>query len=256
MGGPERRGEGEGRGQGTGPSTGPGSPPDAFDRALARAPVAVAFEVEVASGVGAAWAALTAVEAWPRWHRGIDFAVLRGDHPAPGVRLHWKGDGMRIRSVVTTVIPPGRHAARQAGSQGAGGPGVGPGAGHDPPRHGALSAPDLPPSGEARLEWSLSMLGGRGAQRWTLAPVHPPAGGLVSGRGEAEPGELPSPRVRIRLEEWWSGVSPRLLRGTLQRTLHVARSAWLARLRDHLESGASPSPPSSSPDPPAPPPSP
>lgn len=218
-----RQGDGgEGRGRGAGPSTGPALPPDPFDRALARAPVAVAFEVEVASGVGAAWAALTAVEAWPRWHRGIDFAVLRGDHPEPGVRLHWKGDGMRIRSVVTTAIPP---------SSGGGSP------------------------GEARLEWTLSMLGGRGAQRWTLAPVHPPARGLDSEGGDAEPGDLPSPRARIRLEEWWTGVSPRLLRGTLQRTLDVARSAWLARLRDHLESGASPSP-SSSPDSPAPTPSP
>jgi uncharacterized protein YndB with AHSA1/START domain len=144
----------------------------AFDRAHARAPVSVALEVDLPVPPERAWATLVRVERWPLWHPGVEVAVLRADVPAPGVRLDWRADGMRIRSVVLQA---------------------------DSPR---------------RLEWSLRMLGGRGAQRWTLTPS---PGGVTA----------------VRLEEWWTGVAPVLLRRTLQRTLVVARTVWLERLRDH-----------------------
>lgn len=144
----------------------------AFDRALARAPVSVALEVDLPVPPERAWSTLVRVERWPLWHPGVEVAVLRADAPAPGVRLDWRVDGMRIRSMVLEA---------------------------DPPR---------------RLEWSLRMLGGRGAQRWTLT---------------SSPGGTTS----VRLEEWWTGVAPHLLRRTLQRTLVVARTVWLERLRDH-----------------------
>jgi len=61
------------------------------------------------------------------------------------------------------------------------------------------------------LELQSQMLGALGGQRWTLEPLE--------GGGS-----------RIRLEEWWEGVLPFLLRWTLRRTLRVARIAWLDRL--------------------------
>jgi len=141
---------------------------------MARSPVSVALEVDLAASPEEAWAALVRVERWPRWHPGVEVAVLRADAPAPGVRLDWRADGMRIRSVVLAAQAP------------------------------------------VHLEWTLRMMGGRGAQRWTLAPA------LRGG-------------TTVRLEEWWTGLAPRLLRRTLQPTLDVARAAWLARLRDHLD---------------------
>lgn len=163
------------------PHPAPGShrpDPAVFERALDRAPVSVALEVDVAAPAEEVWARLVAVNRWPIWHPGIDFAVLRAPSPAPGARLDWRGDGLRIRSVVTEALPPGQEE-------------------------------------EARLEWTLSTLGGHGAQRWTL------------GTGEGV--------TRVCLEEWWRGFSPWLLRRTLQRTLDVARPAWLLRLRDEAE---------------------
>ncbi|CAN5787532.1 hypothetical protein BH23GEM11_BH23GEM11_14180 [soil metagenome] len=67
-----------------------------------------------------------------------------------------------------------------------------------------------------RLEWSLRMMGATGALRWTLQPL--PSGGTL-----------------VRIEEWWMGITPRLLRRTLQRTLDVARAGWLERLRHRAE---------------------
>lgn len=161
------------------------SDPRVFDQALARAPVSVALEVDLPVAPRRAWSALVRVERWPLWHPGVEVAVLRGDAPAPGVRLDWRADGMRIRSHVLVVDE--LH----------------------------------------RLEWSLRMLGGHGAQRWTLTPS-------------------PDGATSVRLEEWWTGLAPRLLRGTLQRTLEVARTAWLERLRDHVTrnpSSGDPEPP-------------
>jgi hypothetical protein len=64
---------------------------------------------------------------------------------------------------------------------------------------------------EQLLELRSQMLGATGGQRWTLEPLE--EGGS-----------------RLRLEEWWEGVLPFLLRWTLRRTLRVARIAWLERL--------------------------
>ena len=75
------------------------------------------FEVEVEAPPERVWDVLTGVEAWSRWHPGISFAVLRGPM-APGTPLHWRGDGMRIRSVVTEV-GEGRRVAWTARTLGA-----------------------------------------------------------------------------------------------------------------------------------------
>jgi hypothetical protein len=79
---------------------------------------------------------------------------------------------------------------------------------------GALADPGSTSAG--RLEWTLRMMGATGAQRWTLLP-------------------LPDGGTSVRVEEWWTGITPRLLRRTLQRTLDVARAAWLERLRHRAE---------------------
>jgi uncharacterized protein YndB with AHSA1/START domain len=148
-----------------------------FEAAMSGAAVRVALEVDVPAPVDRVWTSLVDVERWPRWHPGIRMAVLRADAPAPGARLDWQADGMRIRSTVFEVDE-----------------------GH-------------------RIAWSLRTLGAHGAQRWTLEPLPPGPG---------------SPEVtRLRLEEWWVGLTARVLRRTLQRTLDVARAAWLERLRDH-----------------------
>ncbi len=151
---------------------------DAFAEAMARAAVRVALEVDVPVTHERVWDAVVRVERWPVWHRGIGVAVLRGEAPAPGIRLDWQADGMRIRSTVYEVIEG------------------------------------------TRVAWSLRTLGAHGAQRWTLEPV------------DGEGANLPM--TRVRLEEWWVGIGARLLRRTLQRTLDVARAAWLERLRDHV----------------------
>ncbi|TVP46340.1 MAG: hypothetical protein EA350_07450 [Gemmatimonadales bacterium] len=154
--------------------------PGAFERGHLAAPVAVALEVDVAAPPERVWNLLCRVERWAAWHPGIDVAILRGDAPAPGVKLDWRADGMRIRSVVLEAREPGG--------------GTSPG----------------------RLEWTLRMMGATGAQRWSLLP-------------------LPDGGTSVRIEEWWTGITPRLLRRTLQRTLDVARAAWLERLRHRAE---------------------
>ncbi len=73
-----------------------------LDRASAA--VEIRMEVEVEAPAEAVWEVLTHVEAWPLWHRGVHFAVLRGEL-APGTRLHWRADGMRIRSELREVEP-------------------------------------------------------------------------------------------------------------------------------------------------------
>jgi uncharacterized protein YndB with AHSA1/START domain len=142
-----------------------------FEREMAASPVRVALEVDVAAPPGDVWDALLDVRRWPLWHRGIHVAILRGEEPAPGVRLDWHADGMRIRSTVLSLEP------------------------------------------ERRISWTLSSFGSRGGQRWSLEP-------------RSDGG------TRVRLEEWWTGLLPRILRRTLQRTLDVARAAWLEALAD------------------------
>lgn len=85
----------------TDPHSGP-PPPDPLPRG--RCPVDVRLQVKVEAPPDQVWAALAAVEGWPRWHRGVRVAVLRGEL-TPGTRLDWQADGMRIRSVVKEVEP-------------------------------------------------------------------------------------------------------------------------------------------------------
>ena len=68
------------------------------------AAVDIRMEVEVAAPTDVVWEVLTRFKAWPLWHRGVSFAVLRGEL-APGTRLHWRADGMRIRSELKEVEP-------------------------------------------------------------------------------------------------------------------------------------------------------
>lgn len=184
---------------GTAPGPVPGTGPGAFERGHRSAPVGLAMEVDVAAPPGAVWVLLCRVERWATWHPGIDVAVLRGDAPAPGVRLDWRADGMRIRSVVLEAREPVA-------------------AGPADPTNSIGASPPPGPGGSSvgRLEWTLRMMGATGAQRWTLTPR--PDGG-----------------TSVRLEEWWTGITPRLLRRTLQRTLDVARAGWLERLRHRAE---------------------
>jgi uncharacterized protein YndB with AHSA1/START domain len=148
-----------------------------FEQAMNGAAVRVALEVDVPAPPDRVWEILVRVERWPLWHPGVGMAILRADGPAPGARLDWQADGMRIRSTVYEVEEA------------------------------------------TRLAWSLRSLGAHGAQRWTLESI------------PAENGTPPG--TRVRLEEWWAGPTARILGRTLQRTLDVARAAWLERLRDH-----------------------
>lgn len=70
-------------------------------------PVDVRLEVEVPAAPDRVWELLARVERWPRWHPGMQVAVLRGELES-GTRLDWRADGMRIRSVVREVDPPRR----------------------------------------------------------------------------------------------------------------------------------------------------
>jgi hypothetical protein len=79
-----------------------------------------------------------------------------------------------------------------------------------------------------RLAWSLATLGGTGALRWTLEPL--PGGG-----------------TRVTLEEWWNGITARILRGTLRRTLTRGRTAWLEALANRVEKAAKDPPPEGTP---------
>lgn len=74
---------------------------------LDRVPVSLALEARIAADPEAVWAVLADVRGWPRWHRGVGLAVLRGDLE-PGTRLDWRSDGMRIRSVLAEVDPERR----------------------------------------------------------------------------------------------------------------------------------------------------
>jgi uncharacterized protein YndB with AHSA1/START domain len=83
----------------------PDPPPDPLP--LDRAPVSLELEARIAGAPDAVWAVLADVQRWPRWHRGVGLAILRGEL-APGTRLDWRADGMRIRSIVTEVEPARR----------------------------------------------------------------------------------------------------------------------------------------------------
>jgi uncharacterized protein YndB with AHSA1/START domain len=80
-----------------------------------------------------------------------------------------------------------------------------------------------------RLGWTLRTLGARGALRWSLEPA---SAGAASPTGSRVTGS------RVRLDEWWTGLTARLLRRTLQQTLDVARAAWLERLRARVTPSA------------------
>lgn len=82
-------------------ASGPGAPQPHDPALLLR------LEVEAEASPERVWAVLSRVEAWPRWHPGIGFAALRGEL-RPGTRLDWRGDGMRIRSVLEEVEAPRR----------------------------------------------------------------------------------------------------------------------------------------------------
>lgn len=77
-------------------------PPDPLPEG--RFPVDIRLEVAVGAAPDEVWAVLSRIGEWPRWHRGIQVAVLRGELE-PGTRLDWRADGIRIRSVVREVEP-------------------------------------------------------------------------------------------------------------------------------------------------------
>lgn len=67
-----------------------------------RAPVEVRLEVDVDASPEEVWTILTRFEAWPAWHRGIQFAALKGELARGGL-LQWRADGMRIHSELVEV---------------------------------------------------------------------------------------------------------------------------------------------------------
>jgi uncharacterized protein YndB with AHSA1/START domain len=72
-----------------------------------RSPVEIRLEVEAEADPEVVWEILARVERWRTWHRGVDFAVLRGEL-AEGTRLDWRVDGLRIRSRLREVEFPRR----------------------------------------------------------------------------------------------------------------------------------------------------
>lgn len=71
------------------------------------APVLLRLQTDVSAPPEAVWDLLVEVRRWPLWHRGADFADLRGELE-PGTQLRWRMDGMRIRSRIREVDPPVR----------------------------------------------------------------------------------------------------------------------------------------------------
>ncbi|TVR66732.1 MAG: hypothetical protein EA422_01370 [Gemmatimonadales bacterium] len=74
---------------------------------------------------------------------------------------------------------------------------------------------------ERRLGFTLRTLGGRGYLRWSLEPLAPG-------------------RTLVRSEEVWDGISVRVLRRTLRRTLERSRTHGLEGLKARAEGGSSP----------------
>lgn len=66
------------------------------------APVLLRMEVDIEAPPPVVWATLTDVQRWPLWHKGVDFADLRGPLE-PGSELRWRADNMRIRSSLREV---------------------------------------------------------------------------------------------------------------------------------------------------------
>jgi len=69
------------------------------------APILLRDEREVEAVPEVVWRVLLDVGDWPRWHRGIDFAALRGG-AVPGASITWRADGMRIVSLLVEVEEP------------------------------------------------------------------------------------------------------------------------------------------------------
>jgi len=84
------------------------------------------------------------------------------------------------------------------------------------PMRSVLLEVDAPHS----LIWTSRTLAARGVHRWSLIPV---SEGMTL----------------VRSEEAWDGLSVRILRSTLTRTLTHSREHWLAQLRDRSETDPS-----------------
>lgn len=84
-----------------------------------RAAILLRAELLVHASPERVWQVLTDMERWGQWHRGVNFAALRGELRS-GARLDWHADGMRLRSTLTEVDEP-RHLGWVSRAMGAGG---------------------------------------------------------------------------------------------------------------------------------------
>ncbi len=83
--------------------------PSGHPLALPPGPVELVLEIDVRAPAGRIWELLVDFRGWPGLHRGVAFAHHEGEL-APGGRLLWRADGMRIRSEFLEVEAE-RHLA-------------------------------------------------------------------------------------------------------------------------------------------------
>ncbi|MFT3795993.1 SRPBCC family protein [Flavobacterium sp.] len=69
------------------------------------APIIAYKTIEINAGIETVWQKLTAVEAWPEWHREIKHARLNGKLEK-NTSIIWETAGMKIKSELHTVNPP------------------------------------------------------------------------------------------------------------------------------------------------------